>query len=50
MRKENEVVDLIFDSLLAISRLLAHNSWSDIDETLEVYLQSEVSINPFMVR
>lgn len=49
MRKEKEVVDLSFNSLLAISRLLAHNSWLDIDETLEVYSQSEVSINPFMV-
>lgn len=30
------------------SRLLAHNSWSDIHVTLKVCFQSKVSINPFM--
>lgn len=48
VKKDSEVLDLNLNSLLAVSRLFAHYSWSDVKESLEEFFQSQVFINPFM--
>lgn len=37
-----------FESILVVTKLLAHYSWEDIKFVLEDYFQFRIAINPFM--
>lgn len=48
VKKESEVLNLNLKSLFVVSRLFAHYSWKEVKESLEEFLQTQISLNPFM--
>lgn len=44
VRKENEVVDLDWSSIIVISRLYAHNDWKEIEKALEDHFEATFSL------
>ena len=48
MKKEREVVEEDWSSLLVISRLLAEDDWLDIKEILEDHFEAYFVIIPLM--
>lgn len=45
--KEKEMLNLNFDSMLVVTRLMGYYSWAEIKITLEDFFQASIVINPF---